>query len=100
MSGYDRITYCDVVECCETCPRYGDDCDGREVWEYDGFEYFGETEPRKRELCCTCKHRTPHVAYDTCGIDGHVMGLFETLKRCCERWEKDEGEKDHERHDI
>ena len=28
MSSYDRITYCDVVECCETCPRYGDDCDG------------------------------------------------------------------------
>lgn len=24
----DRITYCDIVECCETCPRYGDDCDG------------------------------------------------------------------------
>jgi hypothetical protein len=29
MSGYDRVTYCDVVECCEECPRYGDDCDGR-----------------------------------------------------------------------
>ena len=28
MSGYDRVTYCEVVECCETCPRYGDDCDG------------------------------------------------------------------------
>ena len=28
MSCYDRITYCDVVECCETCPGYGDDCDG------------------------------------------------------------------------
>ena len=28
MAGYDRITYCDVVECCKTCPRYGDDCDG------------------------------------------------------------------------
>ena len=28
MSCYDRITYCYVVECCETCPRYGDDCDG------------------------------------------------------------------------
>ena len=24
----DRITYCDVVECCEECPKYGDDCDG------------------------------------------------------------------------
>lgn len=58
---------------------------------YDGFEYFGETEPSKRKLCCTCEHRTPHVAYDTCDIDGHVMGLFETLKRCCDRWEKDEG---------
>ena len=100
MSGYDRITYCDVVECCEMCPRYGDDCDGRDVWEYDGFEYYGETEPNERKLCCTCKHRTQYVAYDTCDIDGHVMGLFETLKRCCESWEKDEGEKDHERHDI
>ena len=29
MADYDRIIYCDVVECCETCPRYGDDCDGR-----------------------------------------------------------------------
>ena len=25
----DGITYCDVVESCEECPRYGDDCDGR-----------------------------------------------------------------------
>ena len=24
----DRITYCDIVECCKECPRYGDDCDG------------------------------------------------------------------------
>lgn len=24
----DRITYCDIVECCEDCPKYGDDCDG------------------------------------------------------------------------
>lgn len=22
------ITYCDVIERCEECPRYGDDCDG------------------------------------------------------------------------
>ena len=28
MADYDRIIYCDVVECCETCPVYGDDCDG------------------------------------------------------------------------
>ena len=28
MSGYDRVTYCDVVECCEMCPMYGYDCDG------------------------------------------------------------------------
>lgn len=27
--GHD-ITYCDIVECCEDCPRYGDDCDGKE----------------------------------------------------------------------
>lgn len=26
---YDRTTYCDVNTCSE-CPRYGDDCDGRE----------------------------------------------------------------------
>lgn len=24
----DRIKQCDVVESCEECPRYGDDCDG------------------------------------------------------------------------
>ena len=24
----DGVTYCDVVESCEECPRYGDDCDG------------------------------------------------------------------------
>jgi hypothetical protein len=24
----DRITQCDVVDCCEDCPRYADDCDG------------------------------------------------------------------------
>ena len=43
MSEYNRITYCDVAECCEICPKYGDDCDGyhREVWEYDGFEFNG-----------------------------------------------------------
>ena len=29
MADYDKITYCDVVECCEMCPRCGDDCDGR-----------------------------------------------------------------------
>lgn len=24
----DRITYCDVIDHCEDCPKYGDDCDG------------------------------------------------------------------------
>jgi hypothetical protein len=24
----DRIKQCDVVDSCEDCPRYGDDCDG------------------------------------------------------------------------
>ena len=24
----DRIKQCDVVDNCEECPRYGDDCDG------------------------------------------------------------------------
>ena len=24
----DRIKQCDVVESCEECPRYADDCDG------------------------------------------------------------------------
>ena len=24
----DRIKQCDVVDGCEDCPRYGDDCDG------------------------------------------------------------------------
>lgn len=26
----DRIKQCDVVDSCEECPRYGDDCDGDE----------------------------------------------------------------------
>lgn len=26
----DRITYCDIFEDCTECPRYADDCDGRE----------------------------------------------------------------------
>lgn len=26
---FDGETYCDIYECSE-CPRYGDDCDGRE----------------------------------------------------------------------
>ena len=25
----DIVTYCDVIDDCEECPRYGDDCDGR-----------------------------------------------------------------------
>ncbi len=24
----DRITYCDIMESCKECPRYGKDCDG------------------------------------------------------------------------
>ena len=29
----DIITYCDIYEC-NDCPRYGDDCDGKdEEWE-------------------------------------------------------------------
>ena len=24
----DRIKQCDIVDSCEECPRYGDDCDG------------------------------------------------------------------------
>lgn len=38
MADYDRITYCDVVECCETCPRYGDDCDGWQYFDESCFE--------------------------------------------------------------
>lgn len=26
---YDIVTYCDVIDRCEECPRYGDDCDGK-----------------------------------------------------------------------
>ena len=26
----EMLTYCGVVESCEGCPRYGDDCDGDE----------------------------------------------------------------------
>lgn len=40
MSDYDRIIYCDVVECCETCPRYGDDCDG--YFDYEEGEGVSE----------------------------------------------------------
>lgn len=31
MSRFDpeMITYCDVIDRCEDCPRYGDDCDGK-----------------------------------------------------------------------
>lgn len=29
----DAITYCDVIEDCTECPRYADDCDGREERE-------------------------------------------------------------------
>lgn len=25
----DVVTYCDVIENCEDCPRYADECDGR-----------------------------------------------------------------------
>ena len=30
----DIVTYCDVCESCEDCPRYGDDCDGKEIEEW------------------------------------------------------------------
>ena len=26
----DIVYYCEVVDSCEDCPRYGDDCDGKE----------------------------------------------------------------------
>lgn len=26
----DRIKQCDLVDNCEECPRYGDDCDGED----------------------------------------------------------------------
>ena len=29
----DRIKQCDVVDSCEDCPRYGDDCDGEDIYE-------------------------------------------------------------------
>lgn len=29
----ERIRICDVVDGCEDCPRYGDDCDGMEAEE-------------------------------------------------------------------
>lgn len=25
----ERIKFCDVIDDCADCPRYGDDCDGR-----------------------------------------------------------------------
>lgn len=29
----DRIRICDVIDNCEDCPKYGDDCDGEEKYE-------------------------------------------------------------------
>lgn len=29
----DLIKQCDVVDSCEDCPKYGDDCDGEEEEE-------------------------------------------------------------------
>jgi hypothetical protein len=29
----DIVRICDVVDGCEDCPRYGDDCDGMEAEE-------------------------------------------------------------------
>lgn len=48
MSDYDRITYCDVVEACETCPRYGDDCDGVKRLDSD---FIRRREERMQALC-------------------------------------------------
>ena len=33
MEKMERIRICDVVDGCEDCPRYGDDCDGMEAEE-------------------------------------------------------------------
>ena len=30
MNDRDDVSYCDINEC-EDCPRYGDDCDGKDV---------------------------------------------------------------------
>ena len=27
----EMLTYCDVIDSCEDCPRYAEDCDGREI---------------------------------------------------------------------
>ena len=32
MNDRDDVSYCDINEC-EDCPRYGDDCDGKD-WPY------------------------------------------------------------------
>lgn len=29
----DIIRICDVVDGCDDCPRYGDDCDGEDIYE-------------------------------------------------------------------
>lgn len=33
MEKMERIRICEVVDGCEDCPRYGDDCDGMEAEE-------------------------------------------------------------------
>lgn len=50
----DRITQCDVVDCCEDCPRYADDCDGDKYLDrYPTMHEYAEGKrinPKLREL--------------------------------------------------
>jgi len=45
----DFITYCDVIQNCEDCPRYGDDCDGSPERLYTHKEAWGMTDLIRRE---------------------------------------------------
>lgn len=37
----DVVKMCDVIDTCEECPRYGDDCDGSDEKLYTHEEAFG-----------------------------------------------------------
>ena len=34
------VKICEVVDGCEDCPKYGDDCDGKEMTREEAIEYL------------------------------------------------------------
>ena len=88
----DWVTFCDVFECCEECPRYGDDCDGRGEddapsaeavqgeWEHWGSPFSDESEVIDTIVCSVCGARfiepkdEPKGEYNYCPNCGAIMG--------------------------